>query len=39
MVLAAIGTVFVQESADTARSRSGASVADQLRVKFPKLGA
>jgi putative transposase len=38
MVSAAIGTVFVQDSADTARSQ-WRSVADQLRGKFPKLGA
>lgn len=38
MVSAAIGTVFVQESADTARTQWRA-VADQLRGKFPKLGA
>jgi len=38
MVSAAIGTVFVQESADAARSQ-WRSVADQLRAKFPKLGA
>ena len=37
MVSAAIGTVFVQDSADAAR-RSGERVADQLRGKFPKLG-
>ena len=38
MVSAAIGTVFVQDSADAARAqwRTGA---DQLRSKFPKLGA
>src|SRR5690606_33570791 len=38
MVSAAIGTVFVQESAEAAREQ-WRSVADQLRVKFPKLGA
>ena len=38
MVSAAIGTVFVQESADAARTQ-WRSVADQLRGKFPKLGA
>jgi len=38
MVSAAIGTVFVQESADTARAQ-WRSVADQLRDKFPKLAA
>ena len=38
MVSAAIGTVFVQDSADAARSQ-WRSVADQLRGKFPKLGA
>jgi len=38
MVSAAIGTVFVQESADAAREQ-WRSVADQLRGKFPKLGA
>src|SRR5664279_1236081 len=37
MVSAAIGTVFVQESADAARTQ-WRSVADQLRGKFPKLG-
>jgi putative transposase len=37
-VSAAIGTVFVQDSADTARTQ-WRSVADQLRGKFPKLGA
>jgi putative transposase len=37
MVSAAIGTVFVQESADAAREQ-WRSVADQLRGKFPKLG-
>ena len=36
MVSAAIGTVFVQESADAARTQ-WRSVADQLRGKFPKL--
>jgi putative transposase len=36
MVLAAINTVFVQESAETARQQWRA-VADQLRAKFPKL--
>ena len=38
MVSAAIGTVFVQDSADAARAH-WRSVADQLRSKFPKLGA
>ena len=38
MVSAAIGTVFVQDSADAARMQ-WRSVADQLRGKFPKLGA
>jgi putative transposase len=38
MVSAAIGTVFVQESADAARTQ-WRSVADQLRGKMPKLGA
>ena len=38
MVSAAIGTVFVQDSADTARTQ-WRTVADQLRGKFPKLGA
>ena len=38
MVSAAIGTVFVQESAEAA-SRQWRSVADQLRDKFPKLAA
>jgi putative transposase len=38
MVSAAIGTVFVQDSADAARTQ-WRSVADQLRGKFPKLGA
>jgi putative transposase len=37
MVSAAIGTVFVQGSADAARTQ-WRSVADQLRGKFPKLG-
>jgi putative transposase len=37
MVSAAIGTVFVQDSADAARTQ-WRSVADQLRGKFPKLG-
>ena len=37
MVSAAIGTVFVQDSADAARAQ-WRSVADQLRGKFPKLG-
>ena len=37
MISAAIGTVFVQESGDAARSQ-WRSVADQLRGKFPKLG-
>ncbi len=35
MVFAAIGTVFVQDSPDTARTQ-WRSVADQLRGKFPK---
>ena len=38
MVSAAIGTVFVQDAADAARTQ-WRSVADQLRSKFPKLGA
>ncbi len=38
MVSAAIGTVFVQDSADNARTQ-WRSVADRLRGKFPKLGA
>lgn len=38
MVSAAIGTVFVQESAEAAITQ-WRSVADQLRGKFPKLGA
>lgn len=38
MVSAAIGTVFVQESAEAARVQ-WRSVADQLRGKYPKLGA
>ncbi len=38
MVSAAIGTVFVQDSADSAGSQ-WRSVADQLRGKLPKLGA
>jgi transposase-like protein len=38
MVSAAIGTVFVQESPEAARAQ-WRSVADQLRGKFPKLGA
>ena len=38
MVAAAIGTVFVQDSANAARAQ-WRSVADQLRGKFPKLGA
>ena len=37
MVSAAIGTVFVQDSADAAGTQ-WRSVADQLRSKFPKLG-
>jgi putative transposase len=37
MVSAAIGTVFVQESADAAQQQ-WRSVADQLRGKLPKLG-
>lgn len=35
MVSAAIGTIFVQDSADAACTR-WRSVADQLRGKFPK---
>ena len=38
MVSAAIGTVFVQDTPDTARNQ-WRSVADQLREKMPKLGA
>ena len=38
MVSAAIGTVFVQESAEAARAQ-WRSVAEQLSGKFPKLGA
>ena len=38
MVSAAIGTVFVQDSAEAARTQ-WRSVADQLRSKFPDLGA
>ena len=38
MVSAAIGTVFVQETPELARAQ-WRSVADQLRSKFPKLGA
>ena len=38
MVSAAIGTVFVQDSADAARDQ-WRTVADQLRGKFPKLGS
>jgi putative transposase len=38
MVSAAIGTVFVQDSADAARTQ-WRSIADQLRGRFPKLGA
>lgn len=37
IVSAAIGTVFVQDSADAARTQ-WRSVTDQLRGKFPKLG-
>jgi len=37
MVSAAIGTVFVHDSADAARAQ-WRSVADQLQGKFPKLG-
>ncbi len=37
MVSAAIGTVFVQDSADAARAQ-WRTVAHQLRGKFPKLG-
>jgi putative transposase len=38
MVSAAIGTVFVQETAEAAKTQ-WRSVADQLRDKFPKLSA
>lgn len=38
MVSAAIGTVFVQDSAEAAQAQ-WPSVADPLRGKFPKLGA
>jgi putative transposase len=38
MVSAAIGTVFVQDTPEAARTQ-WRSVADQLRGKFPKLGA
>jgi putative transposase len=38
MVLALINTVFAQETADAAHAQWGI-VADQLRVKFPKLSA
>jgi len=38
MVSAAIGTVFVQESAEAARDQ-WRTVADQLRAKFPELSA
>ncbi|HXI16153.1 MAG TPA: IS256 family transposase [Chloroflexota bacterium] len=38
MVSAAIGTVFVQETAETAR-KQWRSVADQFREKLPKLSA
>jgi putative transposase len=38
MASAAIGTVFVQESAEAAREQ-WRGVADQLRAKFPKLSA
>jgi putative transposase len=38
MVSAAIGTVFVQETPEAARSQ-WRSVADQLREKFPKLAS
>ena len=37
MVAAAIGTVFVQDTADAARTQ-WRTVADQLRERFPKLG-
>ena len=37
MVSSAIGTVFVQDSADAARAQ-WRSVADQLRGKLAKLG-
>lgn len=37
VVSAAIGTLFVQDSADAARSQCR-TVADQPRSKFPKLG-
>ena len=37
MVSATIGTVFVQDSADAARTQ-WRSVVDQLRGKYPKLG-
>ena len=39
MVSAAIGTVFVQDSAEATRAQWRKAVADQLRGKFPKLGA
>ena len=38
MVAAAIGTVFVQDTAEAARAQ-WRTVADQLRERFPKLGA
>ena len=38
MVSAAIGTVFVQDNAEAAKTQ-WRSVADQLRAKFPKLSA
>ena len=38
MVAAAIGTVFVQDTAEAARTQ-WRTVADQLRERFPKLGA
>ena len=38
MVSAAIGTVFVQETTEAAKSQ-WRSVADQLREKFPKLAS
>jgi putative transposase len=38
MVSAAIGTVFVQDTPEAARTQ-WRSVAEQLRSKFPKLGA
>ena len=38
MVAAAIGTVFVQDTAEAARTQ-WRTVADQLRERFPRLGA